>query len=313
MYCLNDVIKNYGDAISCLSSKALESPLQNRSKIDSVFDMLSDAESRYAYGQEIQFCMLSSFMPMEMATVISGNISSPRFYEYVNQAKKTEMFSKIASSDQQRSQEIKYHCCATTFLLEQYRYKNFVRIQDGDICIDAGACLGDTSLYFLQQGAKHVYSFEIDKENISFMKKTLKNFNSEDKVTIVEEAISDNEGKTFYTPDPNNVGAGKIGESQGVTSYPVNVTTLDSFCKTHDISPNFIKMDIEGAELDALHGARETIVRCRPKCAICIYHKWEHRWQIPLLLRDMVEGYNFYIKKSQPYTETVLFATPKEH
>ncbi len=312
MHCLNDVIKNYRDAISCLSSKALESPLQNRSKIDAVFDMLSDAESRYAYGQEIQFCMLSSFMPMEIATTISGNMTSAQFLEFVNRAKTVDMFSKIFSSDRQSSKEIKYHCCATTFLLEQYKYKNFVKISDGDICIDAGACLGDTSLYFLQQGAKHVYSFEIDKENIAFMKNTLKIFDAEDKVTIVEEALSHNEGKTFYTPDPNNVGAGKIGKSHGVTSYPVYVTTLDYFCKTHGISPNFIKMDIEGAELDALHGARETIVRCRPKCAICIYHKWEHRWQIPLLLRDMVEDYNFYIKKSQPYTETVLFATPKE-
>ena len=248
---------------------------------------------------------------METATVISGNMSSSHFFEYVKQAKNNNMFSLVASTDKPRSQEIKYHCCATTFLLEQYRYKNIVKINDGDVCIDAGACLGDTAIYFSQQGAKHVYSFEIDKENISLMKKTFANFNIENKISIVDMAISNKRGRSFYTPDPNNVGAGKIGASQGVTSYPVDVTTIDDFCSKYDIRPNFIKMDIEGAELDALHGAKETIIRYRPSCAICIYHKWEHRWQIPLLLRDMVEGYNFYIKKSQPYTETVFFAKPK--
>lgn len=311
MNCLKDVIGDYKESIACISEKSLEYWLQNRSKFDAVFDMLSDAESRFVYGQELQFCMLTAFMPMELAAAISGNMTKPQFVDYINKARAMKQFADIACPEPYRAQDTKYQCCATTFLLEQYRYKNLVKIGDGDVCIDAGACLGDTAMYFVQNGAKHVYSFEIDKSNITLMETTLKRFKMEDKVTIVNEAISDTEGKTFFTPTPDNIGAGKIGAKVDKTSLPVAMTTIDAFCKKNGVEPTFIKMDVEGAEPEALKGAQETLRKYRPKCAVCIYHTWEHRWKIPLLLRDLVEDYDFYVKKSQPYAETVLFANPR--
>ena len=53
-------------------------------------------------------------------------------------------------------------------------------------------------------------------------------------------------------------------------------------------APTLIKMDIEGGEYDALLGARKTIVRYKPGLAISLYHRPEHLWQIPLLLKHMV-------------------------
>ena len=67
-------------------------------------------------------------------------------------------------------------------------------------------------------------------------------------------------------------------------------------------------MDIEGAELDALEGAKITIQKHHPKLAVCIYHKWEHHWDIPIFVHDLCPEYRMYLKKSQPYGETVLFA-----
>ena len=61
--------------------------------------------------------------------------------------------------------------------------------------------------------------------------------------------------------------------------------------------PNLIKMDIEGSEYRALLGARETIKKYRPGLAICLYHKPEHLWQIPLLVRQLTEkGGQFFIR-----------------
>ena len=56
-------------------------------------------------------------------------------------------------------------------------------------------------------------------------------------------------------------------------------------------------MDIEGSEYRALLGARETIKKYRPGLAICLYHKPEHLWQIPLLVRQLTEkGGQFFIR-----------------
>ena len=78
--------------------------------------------------------------------------------------------------------------------------------------------------------------------------------------------------------------------------------------------PSFIKMDIEGAEVDALNGARRTIAEYRPDLAICVYHRPDHLWAIPLLLASWPEmrGYGFYLR-SHGFNgfDTVLYVTPK--
>ena len=73
-----------------------------------------------------------------------------------------------------------------------------------------------------------------------------------------------------------------------------------------------LKMDIEGAELDALHGAERTIRRTRPRLAICVYHRAEHLWEIPLFVRDLGLGYDFYLRSHGRYGfDVVMYAVPQ--
>ena len=53
-------------------------------------------------------------------------------------------------------------------------------------------------------------------------------------------------------------------------------------------------MDIEGAELDALKGAKETVIKYKPKLAICLYHQNCDFYNIPLYLKSIVPEYKFY-------------------
>ncbi|MBS5803571.1 MAG: FkbM family methyltransferase [Acinetobacter sp.] len=93
----------------------------------------------------------------------------------------------------------------------------------------------------------------------------------------------------------------------------INATTMDKFCCNNNIMPDFIKMDIEGAEMPALEGGMKTIQECRPQLAISIYHSNEDFINIPLYLNKNLKNYHFKLGHYSPWrSETVLYAIPQE-
>lgn len=89
----------------------------------------------------------------------------------------------------------------------------------------------------------------------------------------------------------------------------VQVTDLDSYCNEKGIAPTYIKMDIEGAEAEALLGAKESIEKNKPKLAICLYHKPDDIFKLPLLVHKINPLYKMYIRHYSNYhTDTLLYA-----
>ena len=78
--------------------------------------------------------------------------------------------------------------------------------------------------------------------------------------------------------------------------------------------PDYIKLDIEGAEKEALLGASETIRRARPKIRVAVYHRVEDLFALPLFLRTYCPDYDFYLRRTPclPAWETDLIAVPRE-
>ncbi|HEX4565633.1 MAG TPA: FkbM family methyltransferase, partial [Vicinamibacterales bacterium] len=79
--------------------------------------------------------------------------------------------------------------------------------------------------------------------------------------------------------------------------------------------PTLIKMDIEGSEIEALLGARASIAANRPSLAICVYHRPDHLWRVPLLLSSWreLDGYRYYLRAHAfDGFDTVLYANPSE-
>ena len=78
-------------------------------------------------------------------------------------------------------------------------------------------------------------------------------------------------------------------------------------------NPTFIKMDIEGAEVEALKGAKKTISKSHPYLAICVYHSLSDIWEIPLLIKSFYSGYKLYLRNyNYMGLETVLYAFPED-
>ena len=100
--------------------------------------------------------------------------------------------------------------------------------------------------------------------------------------------------------------------SDGDDGTKISVTSIDTVCKNENVS--YIKMDIEGSELEALKGAKATIERCKPKLAICVYHKKEDLITIPQYIRSgtsVGKDYKFYLRyHGVTPCELVLYAIP---
>ena len=93
-------------------------------------------------------------------------------------------------------------------------------------------------------------------------------------------------------------------------SYEViEVTSIDDFCKKHQLKPDFIKLDVEGFEKEVLIGGIRTISSCRPNMAIGIYHSFEEFFEIIDYIKSLELGYRFsFAGYSNTYSESILYA-----
>ena len=206
------------------------------------------------------------------------------------------------------------------FIIEQYAYKlenkRLVQVEDGDYVIDAGGCWGDTALYFAHKAGNSgkVYSFEFIPDNIKLfnINKSL-NPNLENQIELVPHPISNISDTNIYFKDDGPGSKIEVFPFEGQTGSTTTLS-IDDFVKRNNIVKiDFIKMDIEGAESEALIGAINTITKFRPKLAIAIYHSMEDFVSIPAWILDLNLDYEIFIDHFTIHSEeTICFALPRE-
>jgi FkbM family methyltransferase len=203
----------------------------------------------------------------------------------------------------------------TTFVHQQYRCETPdgpIECAKGDYVIDAGACYGDTALYFshLAGPTGRVCSFEFMPDNLKILRKNLElNSTLAQTIQIQENPVWVESGKELFV---SGSGPGTTVTENKITQDAASVSTLkiDDVVGSADFPKvDFIKMDIEGAEQQALRGAEECIRRFKPKLAITVYHSLEDFWEIPQWIDELGLGYKFYLRHFTIHSEeTVLFA-----
>lgn len=187
-----------------------------------------------------------------------------------------------------------------------------VRIQPepGDVVIDAGAFVGETVVAFAADVGPtgHVHAFDPLPDHLAAIGHNVAQNGFADRVSAVPLALSN-----VVKDLPSSAMTGLDPGFNIFRNQELPLTTIDAYLDAKpDVRVSFLKMDIEGAELSALHGARRTLLSHRPKLAISLYHRLDDFVTIPLFLAGLLPDYEFYLDHYTIHAEeTVLYGRPR--
>lgn len=187
------------------------------------------------------------------------------------------------------------------------QYFDLLTPDSNEVFVDCGCYDASTAFHFAgwcgSRGYDKIWCFEPDRDSFQRCTELCEGLRN---CTVYPYGISDRAGTVSFQ-------SGRKEESRIVTPEDAtaadNIETviLDDFL--HGERVTFIKMDIEGAELDALRGASRIIKEQKPKLAISIYHRLEDIIEIPKLIISLRPDYRLYIRHySLLLNETVLYA-----
>lgn len=190
------------------------------------------------------------------------------------------------------------------------QYFDFMELyQKGTAFIDCGGYDGNTSIQFAKN-CNNEYSkiimFEPDAGNAIICRQAQKAHCLHD-FELIQAGCSDEDGEILF--ESGLQGMSHFAYSNNENKHTEKIETLRIDSVASDIKVGFIKMDIEGAEMRALEGARETIRRDKPLLALCVYHKPGDTLEFMDYLRELVPEYRFWLRHyAEDASETVLYA-----
>jgi FkbM family methyltransferase len=184
-------------------------------------------------------------------------------------------------------------------------------LQPDEVFVDCGAFDGDTIRSFLRLTAGQfgrIVAVEADPENLQALERYRSGLPPETarRIAVLPYAVGKTDGVVRFSA--GGLVASKILEAGA--GHTVKCRKLDTALVG---CPTLIKMDIEGAEPDALLGAPGIMARCRPIMAVCAYHKCDHLWTLPQLLKAGNPDYRIFLRRyAEECWETVYYAIPPE-
>jgi FkbM family methyltransferase len=187
--------------------------------------------------------------------------------------------------------------------LEKWQYfEDFIPINSDECFLDVGSYDGYTSEEFLKFSPdyKEIHVFEPDPINMTRVNQRLKDYQN---IFFHKVGLS-NKRETLRFE--------RAGSESKISNSGLSKIKVDRLDDILNINATFIKIDIEGAELNAIEGMTNTIQKHHPKIAISVYHKVGDFWRIPDLILNIRSDYNIYLRHyTESIYETVMFFIPK--
>lgn len=192
--------------------------------------------------------------------------------------------------------------------LDTFSSQTLAKMKNLDI-VDAGRFIGDSALIFQDFTDKNIYSFEATSHNYNLMLQTLK-LNNANRIVPVKKGLGSEQTKmTISVFGPASSLITDYTCYGSTQSEEIELITLDSYVKEHNLKIGLIKVDIEGFEMEFLKGAKETICSQKPAMILSIYHQAGDFFDIKPLLESWNLGYTFRVHKPIDYNislETTL-------
>ena len=193
---------------------------------------------------------------------------------------------------------------------EIYFPPDLFKLDKNEVFVDCGAYTGDTLRSFFRQTKvqfKTLFAFEPDPANYKELLDLVASFPQDigQRIKTSDLALGRQSEQLYF--DAQGVASSSLSASGSIQiqSEPLDLLLAEE-------SPTYIKMDIEGAEIDALAGASQSIRKHLPILAISVYHHQDHIWNIPLMIHSLSNGYKFYLRRYTPRVldDLVLYAVP---
>ena len=183
-------------------------------------------------------------------------------------------------------------------------FENFLNLQaSGESFVDVGCFNGYNSLEFARLAPQYesIHAFEPDPANFE---KCAQSLAALPRAKLYPLGLSNAKADLRMSQG----GSGSKISDEGEVA--IHVDRLDDVLKCE---PTLIKMDIEGAECQALEGARQTIAQFHPRLAICVYHNVGDFYRIPRLVLSIRSDYDIYLRHyTESIYETVMFFIPRK-
>lgn len=168
---------------------------------------------------------------------------------------------------------------------DQYFDLDLIKCNKNEVFVDIGGYIGDTIISYINtygiDNYKKIYCYEIVPVNIKL-------FNLKNIIIKKKGAASKKEPLYLSNDDLSSTATLSL---EGKTK--VKTCRIDEDIKE---KVTFIKMDIEGAEEDALLGCHDTILKDHPKLALAVYHNNDHLWTLAKIIYEIDPTYRFYLR-----------------
>ena len=289
----SEIKENYSDFVIVLSFAS------NR---EEVINMLTDIDEKYD--------MLVPDMPIaDESEYFDKNFYNEHYEEIV------KAYNMLCDEESKKIYALTVNYKLTgklSYLMDTYTEKrdmySLISKKDIRVMIDGGAYNGDTAREAIEyfSGISEIYAIEPDVKTFKRLKKYADT--AAVKINPINAALYSENGQGEFFSSGNRNSTAKATASYESKAADISFITVDSL----EVSPDYIKYDVEGAEYEALIGSLETINRARPVLLVSLYHRSRDIFSLPLFLAEKTEGYRFYLcrLRSVPAWELNLILIP---
>ena len=185
---------------------------------------------------------------------------------------------------------------------DPYMLGDIVEFNNDGVYIDGGAFDGDSINHYIHRAQgkySKILAFEPDPNTFIKLKKNMRKFPN---VLAYQTALFSCTTTLRFNSDESRA---SLISNEG--NVEINTVTIDEVLSGNPVT--YIKLNVEGAEIHAINGAKESIKRYRPILAIAAYHSPEHIWEVAELIKKTNPNYKLYLRQHDfGSVETVVYA-----